>query len=76
MVNLVISSLRLLCRVLSRLVVWLTPRKFSRMAQAELRSLESALSGFVFRDPRMNWMRRGRPGLHPATQPLRIDRYR
>ena len=70
MLNLVITALiaalQLLWRLLSRLMALLAPDEFSRVAQAEVRSLDAALGGFLLTDPQMNWMRRGRPGLQTA----------
>jgi hypothetical protein len=66
MLNLIISALRILWRVLSKMVARLAPDEFARVAQAELRSLDAALGGVLLLDRQMNWMQRGRPGLQLA----------
>jgi hypothetical protein len=77
MLNVIISALQFLGRLLSRLMARLAPGEFARIAQAELRSLDAALGGFLLTDPQMkNWMRRGRPGLDPAMRPIYVDRQR
>ena len=74
MLNLVISVLRILWRLMSRMMALLAPKEFARVAQAELRSLDAALGGFLLTDPQMrNWMRRGRPGLRAVLRPVRIE---
>jgi len=74
MLDLVSSVLRFLSRLLSRLMARFARDAFTRIAQAELRSLNAAFGGLVFSDPQMNWMRRGCPGLHPAIRPVYIHR--
>ena len=76
LINLIITVLRWLFRLLSSLIVRLMPRNFSRIAEDELRALDDALTAFMLVEREPNWMRRSRPGLQSGLRAVRSHRVR